>query len=205
MRKYSGTSKNAALAAWAAWDQGKFWEMHDKLFERAPRLERDNLDEIARELGLDMKKFQAAMESEKNLKELQENLDRIHDLDIWSTPTTIINGTVVRGSHPYDMYKKVIDEALGGSRFMDRLRSILTSAARILAPAKAHAAGVFGEGTVPLYIKVPRAKPVNDLAVGEEAPDFTLPSIQGDKVTLSDYRGKKNVLLTFMPAAFTPV
>jgi peroxiredoxin (alkyl hydroperoxide reductase subunit C) len=40
---------------------------------------------------------------------------------------------------------------------------------------------------------------------GEKAPDFTLPSINDGEVTLSDYRGKKNVVLSFVPAAFTPV
>ncbi len=47
-------------------------------------------------------------------------------------------------------------------------------------------------------------RPTNILHVGEEAPDFTLPSTHGD-VTLSSYRGKKNVVLAFFPAAFTPV
>ena len=56
MRKYSNDSKNAALAVWAAWDQGKFWEMHDLIFEKAPELDRSVLDQIARELGLDMSK-----------------------------------------------------------------------------------------------------------------------------------------------------
>jgi peroxiredoxin len=41
--------------------------------------------------------------------------------------------------------------------------------------------------------------------VGEKAPDFTLPSVLGKKVSLSQYRGKKNVVLSFVPAAFTPV
>ncbi len=40
---------------------------------------------------------------------------------------------------------------------------------------------------------------------GQEAPDFTLPSVSGKKITLSDYRGKKNVVLSFVPAAWTPV
>ncbi|HEV8609387.1 MAG TPA: redoxin domain-containing protein [Thermoanaerobaculia bacterium] len=44
-----------------------------------------------------------------------------------------------------------------------------------------------------------------DLKIGDMAPDFTLPSTVGDKVTLSDYRGKKNVLLLFYPAAFSGV
>lgn len=41
--------------------------------------------------------------------------------------------------------------------------------------------------------------------VGDRAPDFTLPSISGKKITLSHYRGKKNVVLSFVPAAWTPV
>ncbi|TVM15182.1 peroxiredoxin [Oceanidesulfovibrio indonesiensis] len=44
-----------------------------------------------------------------------------------------------------------------------------------------------------------------NVSVGDMAPDFTLPSIQGEDVTLSDYRGKKNVVISFVPAAFTPV
>ena len=48
-------------------------------------------------------------------------------------------------------------------------------------------------------------KETNEIRVGEEAPDFTLPSHLGAKVTLSDFRGKKNVVLDFYPAAFTPV
>ena len=42
------------------------------------------------------------------------------------------------------------------------------------------------------------------LKIGDMAPDFTLPSTIGEKVTLSDYRGKKNVLLLFYPLDFSP-
>ena len=51
-------------------------------------------------------------------------------------------------------------------------------------------------------------KPVDSataLKVGDEAPDFTLPSIKGESITLSSYRGKKNVVISFVPAAWTPV
>ena len=40
---------------------------------------------------------------------------------------------------------------------------------------------------------------------GECAPDFSLPAVSGERVTLSQYRGKKNVVLSFVPAAWTPV
>jgi peroxiredoxin (alkyl hydroperoxide reductase subunit C) len=51
-------------------------------------------------------------------------------------------------------------------------------------------------------------KPVDSavkVKAGDNAPDFTLPSISGERVSLRDYKGKKNVVLSFVPAAWTPV
>ena len=51
-------------------------------------------------------------------------------------------------------------------------------------------------------------KPIDSVLkvkVGDRAPDFTLPSISGQKVSLSQFLGKKNVVLSFVPAAWTPV
>jgi cytochrome oxidase Cu insertion factor (SCO1/SenC/PrrC family) len=48
-----------------------------------------------------------------------------------------------------------------------------------------------------------QAPPKTNLKIGDEAPDFTLRSTTGKEVKLSDYRGKKAVVLAFFPAAFT--
>lgn len=51
-------------------------------------------------------------------------------------------------------------------------------------------------------------KPIDSelkVKIGDPAPDFTLPSVSGGKVTLSQYRGQKNVVISFVPAAWTPV
>ena len=51
-------------------------------------------------------------------------------------------------------------------------------------------------------------KPIDSILnvkVGDPAPDFTLPSISGQPVTLSQFRGRKNVVISFVPAAWTPV
>lgn len=51
-------------------------------------------------------------------------------------------------------------------------------------------------------------KPVDSVLkvkVGQSAPDFTLPAISGQNVSLHDFRGKKNVVISFVPAAWTPV
>ncbi|WP_320170814.1 peroxiredoxin [Maridesulfovibrio sp.] len=53
-----------------------------------------------------------------------------------------------------------------------------------------------------------KLKPVDSslkVRVGDMAPDFTLPSINGDKIRLSSFRGRRNVVISFVPAAFTPV
>lgn len=51
-------------------------------------------------------------------------------------------------------------------------------------------------------------KPIDSelkVKIGDPAPDFALPSVSGEKVALSQYRGKKNVVISFVPAAWTPV
>ena len=51
-------------------------------------------------------------------------------------------------------------------------------------------------------------KPIDSelkVSVGEPAPDFTLPSVSGEKISLSQFRGKKSVVISFVPAAWTPV
>ncbi len=53
-----------------------------------------------------------------------------------------------------------------------------------------------------------KLKPIDShstLKVGDKAPDFTLPSLSGEKVALSGFAGKKNVVISFVPAAWTPV
>lgn len=53
-----------------------------------------------------------------------------------------------------------------------------------------------------------RLKPIDSqlkVKVGDPAPDFTLPSVSGEMVNLSQYRGRKNVVISFVPAAWTPV
>jgi peroxiredoxin len=56
--------------------------------------------------------------------------------------------------------------------------------------------------------QVGELKPIDSILkvkIGQPAPDFTLPSISKEKISLSQFRGKKNVVLSFVPAAWTPV
>ena len=63
----------AAEASMAANEQGKFWEMHDKLFANQQQLDRPSLEKYAQELGLNMAKFKAALDSGKFKKQVQED------------------------------------------------------------------------------------------------------------------------------------
>ena len=65
---------------------------------------------------------------------------------------------------------------------------------RILLACSALAAALSAQQTTP---------PKTHLKIGDEAPDFTLPDSTNKPVKLSDFRGKKNVVLAFFPAAFT--
>ncbi|CAN5495233.1 hypothetical protein BH10ACI2_BH10ACI2_13330 [soil metagenome] len=79
------------------------------------------------------------------------------------------------------------------------MKKILVLAALLMAiPAVG-----FGQGTpAPVATPAPTPKPTK-FKVGDMAPDFTLPDLKGNKVKLSDFRGKSNVVLAFYVFAFT--
>ncbi len=53
------------------------------------------------------------------------------------------------------------------------------------------------------FAQAPQAPPKTHLKIGDTAPDFTLPGTDGNSIKLSDFRGRKTVILAFFPAAFT--
>jgi len=100
----------AALAAEAAREQGKFWEMHDKLFTNQQALDRPALDKYAQELGLDMGKFKEAMDKEKGKDRIKRDMDDAAKFGARGTPTFFIDGRNFRGAQPLEAFKSVIDE-----------------------------------------------------------------------------------------------
>jgi acyl-CoA synthetase (AMP-forming)/AMP-acid ligase II len=64
-------------------------------------------------------------------------------------------------------------------------------------------AGAFLAATIAAALNAQMTPPKTNLKIGDTAPDFTLTATTGQKVTLSEFRGKKNVVLAFFPAAFT--
>jgi len=102
----------AATAARAAGEQGKFWEMHDKLFANQANLDRPSLDKYAQELGLNMGKYKAAMDSDKFKKEITADSEAGAKIGARGTPAFFINGKFLSGAQPYEAFKAKIDEEL---------------------------------------------------------------------------------------------
>jgi len=102
----------AAQASLAAHEQGKFWEMHDKLFENQRALDRPALEKYAEELGLNMGRFKAALDSGKYKDKVDEELKEGNKIGANGTPAFFINGRSLSGAQPFDAFKAKIDAAL---------------------------------------------------------------------------------------------
>ena len=101
----------AAKAAIAAGKQGKFFEMHDKLFQNQRALSADFYTKAAQEIGLDMEKFKKDMEDDSTQALINEEMKQAQQADVRGTPTVFINGKKPQG-RSFELYKGIIDEAL---------------------------------------------------------------------------------------------
>jgi protein-disulfide isomerase len=102
----------AAEAAHCAGEQGKFWEMHDRLFANQQALQLPMLKQQATALGLDMSAFNQCLDSGKHASRVAENMKEAESLGVSSTPTLYVNGRPVVGAQPFELFKAVIDEEL---------------------------------------------------------------------------------------------
>ncbi len=114
--RYRDFSQLAAEASLAARDQGKYWEMHDLMLKRSPRLDRESLIRYAGELGLDVKRFAASLDGKRHAAEIERDKELAVKMDLYNTPTFFINGRKVIGERPFDYFKKIIDEELRALR-----------------------------------------------------------------------------------------
>ncbi|HEY6099855.1 MAG TPA: thioredoxin domain-containing protein [Anaeromyxobacter sp.] len=102
----------AAEAAEAAREQGKFWQMHDKLFSSQRELSPDTYERIAREIGLDVRRFQEATRSGRARGRIQDDQQLAARVGANGTPTMFVNGEKVEGAVPFATLKAVIDKKL---------------------------------------------------------------------------------------------
>ena len=92
-------SERSALAAEVAGAQGRFWEMHDFLFENQHQLENDDLIRHARELGFDADRFATDLMDRTHLSKVHTDRESGVALGVTSTPSFFINGTRYEGAY----------------------------------------------------------------------------------------------------------
>jgi protein-disulfide isomerase len=102
----------AAEAAEAAREQGKFWQMHDRLFSAQRELSPETYERIAREIGLDVRRFQEATRSGRLRARIQGDQQLAARVGASGTPTMFVNGEKVEGAVPFGTLKSVIDRKL---------------------------------------------------------------------------------------------
>ena len=102
----------AHLAAMAANEQGKFWEYHDKLFGNPGKFKDENLKGYATELGLDMKRFEAAYSTGKYKAAIDADTNEAMTLGATGTPAFFVNGRYLSGAKPFEEFAKVINAEL---------------------------------------------------------------------------------------------
>jgi protein-disulfide isomerase len=116
----------AAAAAVAAQRQGKFWPMHDALFASRADLRRPTVLAIASAIGLDMKRFEADVDSAEVRKAVQHDMDDGFNVGVLSTPTLFIDGQHYNGMIKLETLKPILDA---------ELKHPATAAKRASAPA----------------------------------------------------------------------
>lgn len=109
-------SVNAALAARAAQEQGRFWEFHEVLYDNQDSVNGgafsdDNLMRLAGEAGLNAAELEESLTSSEHQEEVGSDFEEGQQRGITGTPTFIINGETIVGAQPKEEFERVIEEA----------------------------------------------------------------------------------------------
>jgi protein-disulfide isomerase len=111
----------AAEAARCAGDQGKYWEMHDRLFANPGELQAEKLPVHARSIGLDEVSFRKCLDESRHAAAVKEDLDAGARIGVTGTPAIVLgfsdggqakNTVVIRGAHPVGTFKAEIEKLL---------------------------------------------------------------------------------------------
>ncbi|NPA91884.1 MAG: thioredoxin domain-containing protein [Chloroflexi bacterium] len=121
LRSIHPQAEPAAQAALCAGVQGKFWAMHDLLFEhQAEWSGKENAEEVfqdlAEKIGLDKKAFQACLEAKPFSEFIEKDRQRGLERGVRGTPAFFINGWFIGGAEAFGTFQGIIEKALAGER-----------------------------------------------------------------------------------------
>lgn len=106
-------ARRAAQAVEAAAEQGKFWQMHNTLFDNQKDLSRKNLQEYAERLGLDLKKFSLDLDSDMIANRIDDDIELGVKSGVNGTPTLFVNDTRYDGAWDLHSLSEFIDKPFG--------------------------------------------------------------------------------------------
>jgi len=114
---FHGQAMPAAMTAECAGEQGKYWEMHDKLFGEQSRWVdkpevNDVMKQFADELGLDTDQFNQCFDSNKYADEINADMQEGIAAGVQGTPAFFVNGQFISGAQPFEVFKQIIDQML---------------------------------------------------------------------------------------------
>jgi protein-disulfide isomerase len=108
----SDSSLEFAYGAVCANRQGKFWAYHDMMFVGQGRYSIGSLSMIAKNLNLDIEKFESCLESSLTKAEVRKDYLFAVDYNLQGTPTFFVNGFKLQGVVTYEAWEKIIDQLL---------------------------------------------------------------------------------------------
>jgi protein-disulfide isomerase len=210
---FHNNAKPAAEAAMAAHEQGKFWPYHDKLFANQQALDRASLEKYASEIGLDLGKFKAALDSNKFTKVIEADSAAGMTAGANGTPTFFINGREFVGAQPFESFKGVIDEEIKkadgliakGTKLENVYAELQKNAGSAPPPGQAEEAKVLGPNDLNIA-SAPTLGPKNAPVTIVAFSDFQCPFCSRVVPTLKElekqYEGKIKVAFKNQPLPF---
>jgi protein-disulfide isomerase len=109
-----GNAQKASEAAHCAGDQGKYWEMHSRLFSNQNALAVPQLKDHAKGLGLDASRFERCLDSGEKAKVVEASKKAGDEAGVNGTPAFFINGRLLSGAREFEKFKEIIDYELSG-------------------------------------------------------------------------------------------
>src|SRR5262249_31734697 len=102
----------SAVAATCAQEQGKFWQMHDTLFENQPKFEDADLEGYAKTIGVEVGRWKKCVADNKYKGRIDNDMQKAATLGARGTPAFYINGRFLSGAQPFEQFQTLIDEEL---------------------------------------------------------------------------------------------
>ena len=112
LRSIHAHAQKAAEASLCAFDQDRFWEMHDALFGDIKKLGPNDLTARAKKLNLDLEAFNQCLDSGKYAATVQQDLEDGMAAGVSGTPAVYVNGRVLKGSKRYGGIKELVEDEL---------------------------------------------------------------------------------------------